>query len=521
MNRLARSPTLIATHEHEHLPLHVQDPPVPFLDWKKADEVVRLAAPIGEERVWFEMGAVFRSKEAAADLHRRRDVELDVSPTADSCFSAADVNFMSKARFCVPLPEEPVAFVRLFAVVELKKQRRRLIGWPRAINSAERLFRAYLKTLHADVLFPQAQEVRDKVRFRYAAQLDLKKFFQQFELHTKEFFAVNLGGKAFGLATIPTGGVAPPLIAQVLTRSVCALAIRLAGATDVVFYDCMIDNLRLVSDNFALLQAAWAEVLRILDALGVTIGDIQHPQAPMEPYTYLGMLFDHNLGTVRPAEGLSAKLDLARRVISAESAPGRDLQAAFGVCIWASLVTDYPLFHAYHVFKFMRRRSREGLDDSLTEIWPSVQPQWRDWIDHVSNASFTYIPSRKVPCEATLFTDACDDGWGMVCFEPSGKTSIFGDKFSETSASLHINEKELLAVKYAVSRLHLPPGTRVTIYIDNTTAEAWLRNRRAPGFRTNAVVSDIYTALRLANLDLTGIFRVASADNPADAPSRL
>jgi hypothetical protein len=51
------------------------------------------------------------------------------------------------------------------------------------------------------------------------------------------------------LTTVPTGAVGPPLFAEVLTRAVCAKAVRMAHAQDCVLFDTMIDNGRFVSND--------------------------------------------------------------------------------------------------------------------------------------------------------------------------------------------------------------------------------------------------------------------------------
>ena len=119
---------------------------------------------------------------------------------------------------------------------------------------------------------------------------------------------MHFGGVDYGLATIPTGGVPPPLVAQILTRTLCQPAVREARAQDRAFYDSMIENLRLASNDYEALVSAWRILLRLLEDVNITVGDIQHPQRQMEPYVFLGMEFDHRAVTVRVSDKLRTKL---------------------------------------------------------------------------------------------------------------------------------------------------------------------------------------------------------------------
>jgi hypothetical protein len=61
------------------------------------------------------------------------------------------------------------------------------------------------------------------------------------------------------LTALMTGGVGPPLLAEALTRAICAAAVRLLGHQDInsVIYDTMIDNVRFVADSAELIVRVW------------------------------------------------------------------------------------------------------------------------------------------------------------------------------------------------------------------------------------------------------------------------
>ena len=514
----ARPPTVAASSDHSHLPLHVQLPPVPLLSWTRADDIVSQFSPAGEATLFRELSSIYRVASVARAVCDARDQSLDVAEARSCSFTTAELQILRGSGFLVPLARAS-SFVRLFAVVEEAKRRRRVISWPRALNHAEREWRESLRQAHADVPFPHAATVRDRVRFRFAAQLDFKKFFQQFELITKEFFAVHAQGMTFGLATIPTGGVAPPLIAQVLSRALCLSATRAAGSQQAVFFDTMIDNIRLVSDDFVALSATWSALLDVCEHVGATIGDSQPPCSAQQPYTFLGMLFDHVCRSVAPSAKLVAKLRRADGVLALPVTSVRDISAVFGVCMWASIVTDFRLASVYYIFKFMRRYSR--FDPSfVVAVWQSIRPRWRAWIRALCSSSYCFH-ERPSDC-AELYTDASLSGWGAVVFDSNGYTRIGGAPWSAAETKHHINVLEALAaregLKFALG-FHRGPIT-ITMHIDNTTTIASVVRGRSGNFIVNDVVGEIRALAQGACVALEGPHYIHTSRNPADAPSR-
>lgn len=58
----AKRPTQVASAAEQDHPLHVQFPPVAFLSWTIADELIKLAASRCDELVWFKMTAPYRNE---------------------------------------------------------------------------------------------------------------------------------------------------------------------------------------------------------------------------------------------------------------------------------------------------------------------------------------------------------------------------------------------------------------------------------------------------------------------------
>jgi hypothetical protein len=98
-NRLrlfAKRPTQIATVEDQAFPLHIQNPPVPFLSWSIADELIKIGANDGDEVVWFSTTPAYRDEAAAIKLFSDRNASFD-HPSSAALFGD-DLKFFSTAN---------------------------------------------------------------------------------------------------------------------------------------------------------------------------------------------------------------------------------------------------------------------------------------------------------------------------------------------------------------------------------------------------------------------------------------
>jgi hypothetical protein len=362
------------------------------------------------------------------------------------------------------------------------------------------------------------------VKFAYTATLDFKKFYQQFELHTKPFWAFIHADRVYLLSTIATGGVFPPLFAQALSRSLLALAVRTVAAEHVVEHDCCIDNLRLASDNIHALRAAWFELLDLCAKLGATIGEMNPPAA--SPYTYLGMLFSEIDGATHVELALKSKKKLtASAHMLAQRVPMLvvDLLAIFGQTVWGCTVTGYQLGRLYYVLKFVRRLHNRPLDDYVS-VWPSIVDTWSSAL--LEMTTLRYTAQRALPtASAQMFVDASESGWGAVIFNYNNRAMrIFAGPWSEKEKRESINMLELRALRIGIRMLSTIKTegeiVRVAGYIDNTTARAWALRRRAPKWQANQLALEIDDELKSNNITISSLDYVQSARNFADAPSR-
>jgi hypothetical protein len=89
------------------------------------------------------------------------------------------------------------------------------------------------------------------------------------------------------------------------------------------------------------------------------------------------------------------------------------------------------------------------------------------------------------------YTDASDVGMGIVIFTLKAgavvKTIVKARRWTVAEKALHINVKELLAVKWAIqgrTKVH------ATLFIDSTTAQSWVRRGYARNYLANTIASE-------------------------------
>lgn len=492
------------------------------------------AASAAEEAVWWTFCKHYRDDAAAAALWEKRDKSLDISPDDSSGLLDGDIDRLLQTAFAEKigpidqLPEGYCLACRIFTVVEEFKQRRRIIAWPRATNAEERRILSALKASHCIVPFPRVGTLRRRVLFRYAAHLDLTKYFQQFDLIARKRYAFAHNGDVYVLATVPTGAVGPPLLAQVLLRAVVCLSIRECSAGGLVVLDTMIDNARICSDDFDALTATWNRVHFHMSRLGSTIGDFLNP-SEQPAYEFLGILFDHTRLSVSPTAKAKAKLASAVDTLRhrASDLTLADCFSLFGTTVWTAQVLDRPLAELYWVVKFIRRLSRRISKLSMlspTKVWPSIVDHWSTWLETSMTASCSIAPATPDMKTIIAYTDASSSGWGAVIFDEDG-VHVLAGAWSDAEMKLHINEKELLAVWYML-RDYRPPrlptvGKRTMwLYIDNTTALSYVSKRNAKRYRPCSIIMGIEQLKANSGIDVEHVEYVSSAANFADGPSR-
>lgn len=406
----------------------------------------------------------------------------------------------------------------VFTVPEVHKERRRIITWPPATNETER--RRYAEIGHLQ--FPKPPFIAKAIDEPFAATIDLEKFFQQFSMPplVQQRWSWTDGRNYYGLTTVPTGAVGPPVFAQILVEAMCALATRTTTAHTTAW----IDNVRFAGSRKDVESAA-ANFRKIAHAINVTIGE---DSGICEQYTFLGLTYDHERGTIEASPRSREKLTNFRHLVDAEIVGTEEFEAGYCHAMWLTLHLKVDLFPLFYVIKFYRRMiARPYSRRPETKVWNCLKPIIHSWINHlqIHKRTRTPVPYRS---DTVIFTDASDTGYGVVLMHNSEHLITCSGKWTAPEQLLHINIKELLAVKKLTAceaiRPHLfgpdkDAHTSIQLFMDNTTAISWLRRRFSRNYTANGIIEDICCWLADNKIELSIAF-IPSVSNLADEASR-
>jgi hypothetical protein len=284
--------------------------------------------------------------------------------------------------------------------------------------------------------------------------------------------------------------------------------------------DMWVDNIRFTGSR--------GDVRRAMAALTTTAERYNITWKPQDSfdestsYDYIGVRFNHEQGTVAPSNKV---LDKINTFSFDDEVTAGDLERLVGRLMHASAIAGIYLGDFWYPLKYARRivnSLNRGIRRPTTPISlpPSVQADLTVWIAALQTDR---CMSKVVgPARFTAFVDASTTGWGGVIIDESTNAITVMGAAWPPGESLHINILEAKAFALTVGAL--PPeaaGGRIRVVVDNTTVQCVARKGHCLANRAiNEHVVTTIKHLRDLNADFT-VEWVRSADNPADAPSRI
>lgn len=131
-------------------------------------------------------------------------------------------------------------------------------------------------------------------------------------------------------------------------------------------------------------------------------------------------------------------------------------------------------------------------------------------------------PIRLRPAAIDLYVDASDQGWGAVIPDlAESPESVASGRWSEEDRGMHINQKEMRAVRNAL--LSFAPLVRdrvVRLYEDNSVTQSVLGRFASRSAVLMSEYRSLWAVLESLHVHLQ-VVRVSSEHNLADAPSRF
>ena len=377
--------------------------------------------------------------------------------------------------------------IRVFTTPEKGPTRRRIVNHPPNFNKTVSERRAADdddddpdERQQQNIELPSGEPLHRKVqKWRFAKCVDFAFAFAQFALprRLKRKFSFTYKGITYWLAIIPTGGANSSQISQEFLSQVCSVILKIFNAkVTLIDTDVYIDNVRVMANDVKTLDDA-------LDAL----------------------------------------FQLCHHVTL------RQLLQIYGTLNYATSVNRTCRGRFYYTHKFFRRRAAaEALLDEPARPWACIRAQLMKWIEDGidKNCSDGEKPLKRFWSDtphdrrsAILYTDASDVGMGAILFRDDGSIAVFARSWSRREKKHHINVKEAIAVREALTHLDLRNIHDLQLRIDNTSTVYCSQKGSSKSFILNSVVEQIWDNGNFGKI--TSIEYIRSEDNRADALSRL
>lgn len=408
-----------------------------------------------------------------------------------------------------------LGLVKVFAVAEADKTRKRFIGHTEAINFIFALLDEERMTL------PSPKEVIDQIHAgSWAICIDYAAFYYQFRLHAlvTPFYCFEFEGKFYAYAVVPMGQRHAVALAQTTSLAIVARC----QSTVCVF----IDNTRFLGNDQSILLQDLRQVMHICDGLKVSVNDVHDTPKwntlLQQSGVFLGIHFDYKHKRVSLGPKSVEKCKMALREIHTSDITVRRVTAVVSLLVWASLVLDIDMSTYYYVFKFIRRRASRPKNETA-KIWPSILPCLSEWL-RTAVLNTPRIVVLNAPSTVTVFTDASLEGWGCVILI-DGRIYITGGRWPDVlkrNPAFNINVLEAVALRLGLNHFaDLLHGRSVDIYLDNTSViGSMARPTGSHSFFLNEEVVRVRSMARYNDITINSFAYVASEVNPADAPSR-
>jgi hypothetical protein len=213
-----------------------------------------------------------------------------------------------------------------------------------------------------------------------------------------------------------------------------------------------------------------------------------------------------------PKEKIESFASLRCQILAAGRVHIKVLQRLMGKCI--SFCLCVPAAKLY-VREMARAISKATRSSQMVVVDTQLADEINTW-EFIERQEVQWMPWREDRHVSILLsTDASKFAWGGVVGEVTVR-DMFADK---DDRPIHLKEAEALE-KTLVAVPHLVRDLRVDAYVDNMALlRAW-EHEGAKDTRLNEILKRIFALTIAYNCELK-LHYVRSADNPADAPSRL
>ena len=239
---------------------------------------------------------------------------------------------------------------------------------------------------------------------------------------------------------------------------------------------------------------------------------------PTQIITFLGFVINSVTMTITLTSEKALKVNMACKKLLAKSECSIvEVSQVIGLLVASLPAVQYGQLHYRHleIDKNIALKIAKGNYQDIMCLSPAAKADLGWWVDNVLQSN-NPISHGKIDIEITC--DASKKGWGAVC----NKISTQG-LWTTREQSKHINELELLAIKFALKVFESQlSGKHVKVLSDNTTAVCYINSKggtKSPS--CNDITGDIWSWCINNNTRLTAAHIPGVQNTDADRESRI
>ena len=297
----------------------------------------------------------------------------------------------------------------------------------------------------------------------YMCTVDLKDAYYSVAIKEDctKFFTFQFNGIHYKFLVLPNGYKKGPLKFTKLTKAPLAI-LRLQGHLVAIY----IDDIFIVGLTFHECVGAVKAVIELFTNLGFYVHPEKSMFIPMQIVTLLGFIINSVTMTLTLTEEKKLKiLKLCANIYNCRHITIRKLASLIGTLSSSFPGVQYgPLYYrALERDKTIGLAANQGNFQAKIKLNDSSLRDLQWWIDNIHTAYKDIYPPE---IDSYIHTDASNSGWGAVYEEVTAPGT-----WAQEETELHINAKELLAIKFGLMSLVVDPNLKhIKIWSDNTTA---------------------------------------------------
>lgn len=366
----------------------------------------------------------------------------------------AVVNKMKEQGILVPAPCTPSFLSSLFLVPKPDGTSRPIFNL-KALNKFVFAAPFHLINMHKIPDFLQPKD--------WLCKIDLSQAYFHLPVvnSQRRFLRLIYHQELLEMTCLPFGLSTAPRTFSMLTNFI-AQQLRERWQIRTIVY---LDDYLLVHQNPQILVQHVGHAITLMQELGWQINFQKSILVPQKSLCYLGICWNPWLNQkALPEEKVNTIREKINFILEKRKATVKEMQSIVGLLNFASFIVPRGRLRHRQTLMFLKLLLPKAQAHDLPQ---SVRKELVWWLQNCCVTTPLWYP----PPTHFLVTDASDLAWGAQLND-----QILWGTWSPAEKHLHSNEKEMLAIFYAIqTQVHVLQGSSVLIQSDNKAAVAHLR----------------------------------------------